>query len=58
MPMYFNTQSNYTIDDADAKSVVMITSDSEKIQITVILIQLADCREQLPVVPMGLTSTC
>jgi hypothetical protein len=41
MLVYFYVPSTYTIDDGDAKSIVMKTSGSKKVWVTVMLTELA-----------------
>jgi hypothetical protein len=44
-PGHFDMPSNYTIDKADAKSVFVETSGSEKIPVTVMVTELAERSE-------------
>jgi hypothetical protein len=41
-PLYFDMPSNYTVDDTGAKSLIIKTSGHEKMQVTVMLMALAD----------------
>jgi hypothetical protein len=41
-PVYFDMPSNYTVDDKGVKSILIKTSDNEKMRVTVMLTVLAD----------------
>jgi hypothetical protein len=49
-PVYFDMSFNYTVDDIGAKSVLIKTLGNEKMQVTVMLMVLADGIKLLPYV--------
>jgi hypothetical protein len=49
MPVHFSLLSNYTTDDADAKSVVTKTPSNEQVWLNIMLLELAESTQLQPV---------